>query len=149
MARNTKNPFHREVTTSTTGWVASDEFGLEVADIHSLRIALANNKTATISLEGKVGKEGVWEDIVTKSSVNKVSNIDIREFSYVRIYLQVSEEVGLSIFGYTSLDKDTQNVSLPEQDSDNILMSRVHLQDILDVLQEMNSKLNILNEEEL
>lgn len=100
MARSDKVAFRREFSITEPGYVGNESVGFFVGDILSLHIDFSRIGTAFI-LEGKVGRQGTWENIETGSKGSHFPDIDIRSYEYFRLcIIDVTQPVNVIIFGY-------------------------------------------------
>jgi len=99
MARSDKVPFRREFNITSNGYVGNDE-GFFVGDILSLHVDIVNKK-AGLLVQGRVGRSGDWHTIASEGNSTGISNIDIRQYEYVRIEItNVSNSTNVILFGY-------------------------------------------------
>lgn len=102
MARSDKAPFRRSADVSSDGYFLQSE-GFYVGDIRTLHMDLIDSNTnITYVLQGKVGREGVWQEISDAIITAKhFKNLDVSSYEYVRLkLLNVSSTVTVTIFGY-------------------------------------------------
>ena len=99
MARSDKVPFRREFTVASNGYIGNEE-GFFVGDILSLNIDVVNKK-AGLLVQGKVGRSGDWHTIASEGNSTGISNIDIRQYEYVRIETtNIRSSTNIILFGY-------------------------------------------------
>lgn len=99
MARSDKVPFRREFRLESNGYVGSED-GFFVGDILSLHIDVVNKK-AGLLVQGKVGRTGDWHTIASEGNSTGISDIDIRQYEYVRIEAtNIRSFTNVILFGY-------------------------------------------------
>jgi len=147
MARSDKVQFRREFKIDSGGYLGGGFQGFFVGDILSMHIDLSSS-ASSILVEGRVGNSGDWELLRKTSQVYSLTNIDLRDIEYVRVYLVPIHSKGVRavLFGYDSpadrntdkRDAETKHISLQQYSE---------LTEIKDILLEMNTRLKIITGE--
>jgi hypothetical protein len=148
MARSDKVPFRREFILSAPGYAGSDE-GFFVGDILSLHIDI-DRSSVTFILEGRVGRDGVWEKMNLPTGTTHKAGVDVREFEYVRLQvLNVRTDTRVTLFGYeNNVRVENQLVTLSNRDYNELCESKFLLEEIKNNLEKLNMHMAIITGEE-
>jgi hypothetical protein len=149
MARSDKVPFRREFTMTSAGYAGTAE-GFFVGDILSLHIDFSTNSTSCL-IEGKVGRQGIWETLAKNSGTGHFTNLDIRAYEYVRIQIfNIVSSTNIVMFGYET-NIDTEEVTIKYNDRDFLQLCRLtdSNKNIEELLTKLNEYMEILTGEKL
>jgi hypothetical protein len=152
MARNDKQPFRREFTTTGSGFVGS-EVGFFVPDILSLHLTISA-KFDRVIMQGKVG-DGNWQTIPLEDNTGDYlhfNNLDISPYEYVRFngYCEKNEIREVIFFGYKhnpTTDKVTTIAS--DLDFKQNLEANYTLKEIKEELVKLNNYMYIITGDKL
>jgi hypothetical protein len=149
MARSDKVAFRREFTLTTSGYVG-DSTGFFVGDIFSLHVDILDGAT-TILAEGKVGREGDWETILTGPTQRHVAPLDIRSYEYVRVQIfKITKTTQVILFGYDAPIVQKQIVTeAGERDFTHILNAVCDIAEIKNELKTLNKYMEIITGDKL
>jgi hypothetical protein len=139
MARSDKVPFRREFNVTSNGYIGNEE-GFFVGDILSLNIDVVNKK-AGLLVQGRVGRSGDWHTIASEGNTTGISNIDIRQYEYVRIEItNVRNSINVILFGY---EQNVLQTNIETVATDRDFNINVQIKCLLGEIKEELIKLNL------
>lgn len=148
MARSDKVPFRREFNITSNGFIGNED-GFFVGDILSLHIDVVNKK-AGLLVQGRVGRGGDWHTIDSRGNTTGLSNIDIRQYEYVRIQItNVKSSTSVILFGYEQnvLQTNIETIAT-DRDFDINIQIKCLLGEIKDELIKLNLQMTDITGEE-
>ena len=145
--------FRQEFNVTEDGILGEDNTNkgvMNVEEILSLHIDIVSD-TASVIVRGKIGVNGNWEQIISVPNIEKIKEIDLKQYEYIQIeVIGVTAETRIIIFGYDSpvSQKDTRIVLQNDDIQRNIEMLETQ-KDILEELKKMNIHFSLINDEEI
>lgn len=149
MARSDKVPFRREFAFDSGGFIGPED-GMFVGDILSLHMDFSV-KSISCLLEGKIGKQGIWENIGKDSGTGHYGSVDIRSYEYIRLSVfDVTQPATVVIFGYeNNVIQEEINIKYNDRDFMQLCKLTQASEDTRDLLIKLNKYMEIITGEDL